>query len=438
MGILRVDHPDILDFIGIKLDPGKMRNFNLSVAVTDRFMDALAGGGSYPLINPRTGDVARELSAARVWSALVNAAWTTGDPGLVFIDEVNRGNPVPALGQIAATNPCGEQPLLPFESCTLGSVNLARFARDDRADVDWDRLRDCIRDAVDFLDNVIDANRYPLPAIADATRATRKIGLGVMGFADLLIELGVPYDAPRGQEIGTAVARFLERESVARSVELAERRGVFPAWRGSRWADQGVRLRNATTTTVAPTGTISIIAGCSSGIEPLYAVAYQRRVLDGTVLGEMHPLFRQRAEAAGFWSEELEQQLVEGGRVRGNPAVPAEVQALFPTAHDLPASAHLEMQAAFQRHVHAAVSKTINLPAGAAPGEVDAAYRLAHRLGCKGVTVYRDGSVANQVLSTGGGAADSGAAERCPECGSEVHRQQGCVLCRGCGWSVCG
>ena len=437
MGILRVDHPDILDFIGLKLDPDKMRNFNLSVAVTDSFMDALARDADYELINPRTGEPVRALHARRVFEAMVNAAWATGDPGVVFIDAVNRDNPTPTLGDIAATNPCGEQPLLPFESCTLASIDLGRFAGAG-GEVDWSRLREAIRDGVELLDNVIDANRYPLPAIAEATRATRKIGLGVMGWADLLINLGIPYDDPRALELGDRVAAFLTNESVARSVELAEVRGPFPAWEGSRWAERGIRLRNATTTTVAPTGTISIIAGCSSGIEPLYAVAYERNVLDGTVLPELHPGFRARTEALGIFTPELEAELVRRGGVRGWDRVPAELQALFPTALDLSPATHIEMQAIFQRHVHAAVSKTINLRRDATPAQVAQAYQLAYARGCKGITVYRDGSRAGQVLAVAtGDTAGAAAGEQCPECGAVVPRQQGCVVCRSCGWSVC-
>lgn len=436
MGILRVDHPDVLDFIGVKLDPRAMTNFNLSVAITDTFMRALDRGDDYALVSPRTGEIVRTLSAPAVWSALVNAAWTVGDPGLIFIDRANAANPTPELGPIEATNPCGEQPLLPFESCTLGSINLGRLVVGGA--IDWSRFDAVVRDGVDFLDNVIDANRYPLPAIADATRATRKIGLGVMGFADMLIELGVPYDDPRAVVIAGQVAERLEQTSLARSQELAEARGSFPAWRGSVWAERGRPMRNATTTTVAPTGTISIIAGCSSGIEPLFAVAYQRNVLDGRILREMHPGFRARAEAAGIWSDALAAELAQRGRARGLGAVPAELQALFPTAHDVPVQVHVEMQAAFQRHVHAAVSKTINLPGDATPADVDRAYRTAFELGCKGVTVYRDGARAAQVLSFGPGREAAVDGEACPVCARPVQRQQGCAVCRNCGWSACG
>jgi ribonucleoside-diphosphate reductase alpha chain len=447
MGILRVDHPDILEFIALKLDPGRMRNFNLSVAITDGFMRALEEGASYPLINPRTGAAERSLDAGRVWQLVCQAAWSTGDPGLVFLDRVNASQPTPALGAIEATNPCGEQPLLPFESCTLGSINLARFATSaPRPAVDWPRLRAAIRDGVHFLDNVIDVNRYPLPEIAAATRATRKIGLGVMGLADLFIALDLAYDEPRALALAGELARCLEEESLAASIALAERRGPFPAFAASRWAEPGSELaamtggrpiRNATTTTVAPTGTISILAGCSSGIEPLYAVVYKRRVLDGAVLPEVHAGFRALAEAGGFASEALWSELAERGRVRGLAGVPAELQRRFPTAYDVAPADHVAMQAAFQRHVHAAVSKTVNLPAAASPADIDEIYRLAYRLGCKGVTVYRDGSRAAQVLSTGIEAIAPGPAP-CPECGAPLTVQIGCKLCHSCGYSVCG
>lgn len=453
MGILRVDHPDILEFISIKLDPARMRNFNLSVAVTDRFMAAAAGGLRYPLVNPRTGEVVRELDARAVLDLIATAAWTSGDPGMVFIDRVEATNPTPRLGAIEATNPCGEQPLLPFEACTLGSIDLGRFvaaggdgATGDvtggvtgGATIDWDALRACVHDAVRFLDDVVEVNQYPLPAIAAATRATRKIGLGVMGLADLLVELGVPYDHPRALELGEELAAFVERESVAASVALATERGPFPAFAGSRWAERGhPPLRNATTTTVAPTGTISIIAGCSSGIEPLYAVAYERHVLDGEVLAELHPGFVRRAQAAGILDDELVATLRARGRVRGLPGVPAALQALFATAHDVPLEQHVRMQAAFQRHVHAAVSKTINLPHDATPADVRAAYELAYALGCKGITVYRDGSRDTQVLAFGVTAAPPPPAPRCPACGGELRDGGRCKVCLVCAWSACG
>jgi ribonucleoside-diphosphate reductase alpha chain len=437
MGILRVDHPDILEFIAIKLDPTRMRNFNLSVAVTDAFMTAVRAGTPYALVNPRTGQVTGELDARRVLDAIANAAWACGDPGLVFIDRINDTHPTPELGAIEATNPCGEQPLLAFESCTLGSIDVGRFVT--TGELDWVRLAAVIRDAVRFLDDVIDANRYPLPEIERATKVTRKIGLGIMGWADALAALGIAYDSEPALALAERLAGFLERESLAASAALAERRGSFPAWTGSRWQRAGhPALRNSTTTTIAPTGTISIIAGCASGIEPLYALAYRRNVLDGAELTEINPHFRRIAAERGFASDDLFAAVALHGGVRGRPDVPADVQRVFPTAHEVDVATHVRMQAAFQRHVHAAVSKTINLRHDATAHDVKAAYQLAYELGCKGITVYRDGSRDGQVLVTGARSAVVAASPSCPECGSALVVQSGCRLCRHCGWSVCG
>jgi ribonucleoside-diphosphate reductase alpha chain len=437
MGILRVDHPDILEFIAIKLDPTRMRNFNLSVAVTDAFMAAVKAGTSYALVNPRTGEVAGQLDARRVLDAIANAAWACGDPGLVFIDRINDAHPTPELGAIEATNPCGEQPLLAFESCTLGSIDVGRFVA--TGELDWVRLAAVIRDAVRFLDDVIDANRYPLPEIERATKATRKIGLGIMGWADALAALGIAYDSEPALALAERLAEFLERESLAASAALAERRGGFPAWRGSRWQRAGhPALRNSTTTTIAPTGTISIIAGCASGIEPLYALAYRRNVLDGAELTEINPHFRRIAAERGFASDALFAAVALHGGVRGRPDVPDDAQRVFPTAHEVDVATHVRMQAAFQRHVHAAVSKTINLRHDATAHDVKTAYQLAYELGCKGITVYRDGSRHGQVLVTGARSAVVAASPSCPECGSVLVVQSGCRLCRHCGWSVCG
>jgi len=437
MGMLRVDHPDILEFIALKLDPSRMRNFNLSVAVTDAFMAAVRAGTTYDLVNPRTGTVTGQLEAPRVLDAIANAAWAIGDPGMVFIDRINESQPTPALGQIEATNPCGEQPLLPFESCTLGSIDVGKFVRDGA--FDWERLRTSIHDAVRFLDDVIDANRYPLPEIERSTKATRKIGLGIMGWADALAALGIAYDSDEALALAGRMAAFLEDESLAASRALAERRGPFPAWPGSRWERAGdAPLRNATTTTIAPTGTISIIAGCSSGIEPLYALAYRRNVLDGAELVEVNPAFQRIAAERGFASPALFEAIAQHGGVRGRADVPADVQRAFPTAHEIDVATHVRMQAAFQRYVHAAVSKTINLPKTATALDVKAAYQLAYELGCKGITVYRDRSREGQVLVTGTRPVVSTTAASCPECGSVLVVQSGCRLCRHCGWSVCG
>ena len=437
MGMLRVDHPDILEFIGLKLEAGRMNNFNLSVAITDAFMAAVEVGGTYDLVNPRNQVVTGQLDARRVLDAIASAAWAVGDPGMVFIDRINELHPTPALGAIEATNPCGEQPLLPFESCTLGSIDVGKFVDGD--DLAWGRLREVIGDAVRFLDDVIDANRYPLPAIEGATKATRKVGLGVMGWADALAALGIAYDSEDALALAHRLAEVLETASLDASAALAERRGVFPAWEGSRWQLAGHRpLRNATTTTIAPTGTISIIAGCSSGIEPLYALAYRRNVLDGAELTEINPAFQRIAAERGFASPALFEAIARHGGARGEAAVPADVQRAFPTAHEVPVAMHVRMQAAFQRHVHAAVSKTINLPRTATALEVKAAYQLAYQLGCKGITVYRDGSREGQVLVTGARAVRAQPSAACPECGSVLIVQTSCRLCRHCGWSACG
>ena len=453
MGVLRVDHPDVLEFITAKLAPARLTNFNISVALTDGFMDAVQRGADYDLINPRSGQVVRQLDARRVLRALASAAWRTGDPGVLFIDRINARHPLAAAGAIEATNPCGEEPLLPFESCVLGSVNLSKFARG--GGIDWPALGACVRDGVHFLDNLIDANGYPLAQIEAITRANRKIGLGVMGLADLLVLLEVPYDSPRALELAHQVAAFVETESLAASAELAAARGPFLRFADSRWAADGhPPLRNATTTTIAPTGTISILAGCSSGIEPIYALSLVRRVLEGQRLYEVHPLFRRMAEERGFWSEQLASELSERGRARGLDRVPPEVQALFPTAYDVPPEQHVRMQAAFQAHSHSAVSKTVNLPADATPDQVESIYLLAFALGCKGVTVYRDGSRQSQVLSFGargrdpapGGVAAAVAAAPdqqaapvvCPECGGAVTGDGRCSVCIACGWSACG
>jgi ribonucleoside-diphosphate reductase alpha chain len=442
MGVLRIDHPDVLEFVTAKLDPRRLANFNVSVGVTDAFMTALAANGTYALVSPRTGREVRQISARRVWDIMVGAAWSTGEPGVIFLDRINATQPTPDVGQIESTNPCGEQPLLPFESCVLGSLNLAQFAGD--GDVDWDRLRGAIHDGTRFLDDVIDANRYPLPEIERVTKANRKVGLGVMGFHDLLIRLRIAYDDDAALALGEKIAAFLEQESLAESARLATVRGAFPNWERSRWALAGhVPLRNATTTTVAPTGTISIIAGCSSGIEPIFAVSYVRHVLDGEKLVETHPELTRLL--AGIASEGTAKRLAERGRARGLDEIPAELQRLFPTAHDLSPDVHVRMQAVFQKHCHAAVSKTVNFPPEATPSDVARVYRLAYDLGCKGVTVYRDGSRAGQVLKFGPAEVATPAPpenadghKHCPECGNELVGGGGrCLACRNCGWSVC-
>ena len=400
MGVLSVHHPDIIDFITSKDSENRvLSNFNISVTITDDFMNALLNDDYYDLINPRDGKVVNRIKARQVWNLIVAQAWKTGDPGIIFIDEINRKHPAKHLGEIESTNPCGEQPLLPFESCNLGSINLSLFVKDGR--VDWDRLRDVVHKAVHMMDNVIDANNFPLPQIAEMTRKTRKIGLGVMGWAEMLIKLGIPYDSDEAVELAEKVMKFINDESHNASMELAKKRGVFPAWEGSDWWKKGIRIRNATTTTIAPTGTISIIAGTSSSIEPLFAIAFIRRVLDGQELLEVNPLFEEIMRREGLYSEELMMKVAETGSVQHLEEIPDEIKRLFRTAHDIAPEWHIKMQAAFQRHVDNAVSKTINMRHDATLEDVENAYITAWRMGCKGITVYRDQSKSVQVIYRG-------------------------------------
>jgi len=427
MGILKVDHPDILEFIDCKLDGG-ITNFNISVAATDTFMEALARGEEYDLINPHTKKVVGRLSAKEVFDRMVSAAWRTGDPGMVFIDRINASpaNPTPDLGQVEATNPCGEQPLLPNEACNLGSLNVSKFARpgdDGEQSIDWDEMERVVRLAVRFLDDVIEMNPYPLPVIDETVKSNRRIGLGIMGWADLLFIMGIPYDGPEAIELAERLMSFVKDKAHDQCAKLAEERGPFPNWSKSIYKD--VRpMRNSTVTTIAPTGTISMIAGCSSGIEPIFALAFQHRVKqsDGErVLTFVNETFEAIAKERGFYSDALKEEIAKRGSLHGIPGLPENAANVFKTSHDIPFEWHVRHQAAFQRYTDNGVSKTINLPNDASEEDVAAAYRLAWELGCLGITVFRDGCKGEQVLNVGIGKKDKASAQL-PTAGQQVIR----------------
>ena len=420
MGILRVDHPDILAFIQAKEKEGEYNNFNLSVALTEKFMQAVEKGADFPLIDPSTGAQKGTLNARSVFETLVQKAWASGDPGIVFIDRINRDNPTPKQGEIESTNPCGEQPLLPYEACNLGSINLAAFVKKDAplnpsnpdASIDWAELKRVIRLAVRFLDNVIDASRFPLERIAEIVRRNRKIGLGVMGWADMLFQLEIPYNSAAAVELAERVMGFVREEGRAASRELAAERGAFPAFEESLYAERGMEpLRNATITTIAPTGTLSILAGCSSGIEPLFALCFARNVMDGERLVEVNPYFENAVKDAGLYSAKLMEQVAEKGSIQDMDALPERLRAIYVTAMDFEPVWHLRMQAAFQMFTDNAVSKTVNLRNSATVDDIRDIYRMAYEMGCKGVTVYRDGCKSVQVLSTGKHGKKSGTPE---------------------------
>jgi ribonucleoside-diphosphate reductase alpha chain len=510
MGILRVDHPDILDFVDLKADPEEMRNFNLSVAVPDEFLRALRGNLKHYVVDPRSGrkevlrdkvrDAEGNLAGAgdREWSArelfdlIVRRAWESGEPGLFFVDRANRFNPTPALGEIEASNPCGEEPLLPWEACNLGSINLAAFAEpaaglagavSPESRIRWKALGDTVALAVRFLDDVIDVNAYPRPQIEEIVKGNRKIGLGVMGWADLLFALGVRYDSEAALALARTVMRFIKDEAWKASMDLARERGPFPNHAGSAWTSNHpyfrapAAVRNANVTSIAPTGTISIVAGCSAGIEPLFSLVFVRQILNGERLLEVHPLFRETAERGGFASPALTERLLREGSARGIPEVPPAVSDVFACAHDVAPEWHIRMQAAFQEHVDSGVSKTVNFPAHATPEDVRRVYELAIELGVKGVTVYRDRSRGSQPMALRGAAPDlaeelrravaaartggasdgeiarrlweavreilersapakAATGEHCPDCSTPLRFEEGCYKC-ACGYSKC-
>lgn len=400
MGILRVDHPDVMEFISSKVKEGFLANFNISLAITDRFMEAYEKDERFELINPRNGEVTNRVWAKDLLDMTATYAWKTGDPGLTFMDEIDRYNPTPHIGTIESTNPCGEQPLLPYESCNLGSINLIKMLKD--GGFDWEKLRKTVCSSVHFLDNVIDANKYTLSQIDEMTKGNRKIGLGVMGFADALIELGLPYDSEDALDFGDELMSFISREGKKMSEEIAIGRGSFLNFRGSIY-DKGPDscMRNSTVTTIAPTGTISIIAGCSSGIEPLFAVSFVRNVMDGTKLLETNQIFERVGKEKGFLTPDLQNRIAQKGSVQGFDEIPADVRRIFVTAPDISPEWHVRMQAVFQKHADNSVSKTINLPSDSTVEDVKKAYLLAHKLNCKGITVFRYGSKREQVLYVG-------------------------------------
>jgi ribonucleoside-diphosphate reductase alpha chain len=369
-------------------------------------MRAVEENSDYWLVNPRNKEKTRQLNARETWDLMAKSAWMSGDPGVIFIDEINRHNPTPQVGRMESTNPCGEQPLLPYESCNLGSMNLSRIVEEGK--INWEKLRETVRNGVLFLDNVIDANRYPLKETEEITRANRKIGLGVMGFSDMLIKLGVPYDSEKALELGEQIMKFIQEEAHKKSSELGEERGSFPNFEGSIWQDKYTAFRNATVTTVAPTGTISIIAGCSSGIEPIFAISFIRNVLSGTRLFETNPLFEATAKQRGFYSGRLLEEIARTGSVQKIDGAPEDVKKLFVTALDIEPKWHVRMQAVFQKHTDNAVSKTVNLPTNATVQNVREVYDLAWKLKCKGVTVFRYGSKPEQVLYIGEVKTDTG------------------------------
>ena len=489
MGILRVDHPDILDFIECKSDNNKLNNFNISVAVTNKFMDAYINGTDYDLINPQNGEVVNRISAKKVFDMIVDGAWRNGEPGIIFIDTMNADNPTPLVGPIESTNPCGEVPLLSYEACNLGSINLGRMVKSDKT-VDWDLLADTTRTAIRFLDNVIAVNNYPLPQISEMVQNNRKIGLGVMGWADMLMMMGISYSSEEGTRLAGQVMEFIDYISKCESVELSKERGRFNNFKGSiydqdhylynkykgksagkisddMWAelDDQIKahgIRNATTTCIAPTGTISMIASASGGVEPLFGLVFSRLIMDGTEMLEVNPIFKDYMMSHGLYSEELMQKIAKDGSVAHVDGIPEDVKKIFVTAHDVTPYWHVKMQAAFQLHTDNAVSKTVNFVESATRKDIEETYILAYKNNLKGITVYRNNSRQFQPMNLEKKKTEEKVVEtvvetapvveevkeeynptgeiktvKCPECGNEIQMAEGCFICLKCGYSGC-
>lgn len=491
MGILRVDHPDILEFIDAKFDGSKLNNFNISVGITNKFMEAVLAGEDYELIHPKTKECVKKLNAKEVFDIIVDHAWRNGEPGIIFLDQMNADNPTPQIGPIESTNPCGEVPLLPYEACNLGSINLSRFVEEKagKLEINWDKLAEVTRLAIHFLDNVITINNYPLPKIAQMVTSNRKIGLGVMGWADMLMMLNIPYNSEEGTKLASQIMEFIDYHSKIESIELAKERGRFASFEGSiydgqnflynkykgksaglisdeQWAQLDAQIaktgiRNATTTCIAPTGTISMIASTSGGVEPLFGLVFLRNVMDGTLMYEVNPIFEKLAKEQGFYSEELMAKISEKGTAHGVDGVPMEVQKVFVTAHDVSPEWHVRMQAAFQLHTDNAVSKTVNFEEHASREDIEKTYYLAYKSNLKGITVYRNNSRVFQPMNiekkeapkeevkveevvieeTKTEPVTQYAGELkvkiCPECGTKIEYSEGCFICLSCGYSGC-
>jgi ribonucleoside-diphosphate reductase alpha chain len=466
MGVLRVDHPDILEFISCKEKNDQLNNFNISVGLTEKFMKAVIANKDYDLLMPKDKRVVRTLNARQVFDLVVTMAWNNGEPGMLFLDRINKDNPTPRVGEIESTNPCGEQPLLPFEACNLGSINLGKFVKSGK--VNWDHLREITRSAIHFLDNVIDMNKYPLPQIDEMVKANRKVGLGVMGWADMLVQLGLPYNSEAGVKMGEKVMKFINDEAKKMSQELAKKRGAFPNFKKSIFADKGEpKIRNATRTTIAPTGTLSMIGEASGGVEPNFSICFMKRVMDAQELLYVNKFFERATKEKGVYSEDLMRKIANKDTIQNIEELPEEIRSSFVVAHDIAPEWHIRMQAAFQKHCDNAVSKTVNFPNSATVKEVEEVYMLAYKLGCKGVTIYRDGSRDNQVLNIEHvkkkdkkvpdakktvtkktvakkeepkkiiTLAKKSNKSACPECGGKMNQSEGCASCPACGYSFC-